>query len=99
MFWSSKVQSSDSEEKQAVELRNEKKVVDQLKKASKTAEKCLEALLRQQLYIEILEKAHFYISDGLENADLQSLADSMSQKIKGKRKKSRLIVNFDRKTK
>jgi len=86
VFWSSKVQSSDSEEKQAVELRNEKKVVDQLKKASKTAEKCLEALLRQQLYIEILEKAHFYISDGLENADLQSLADSMSQKIKGERK-------------
>ena len=83
VFWSSKVQTS-SGEKEAVELRNEKKVVDQLKKASKTAEKCLEALLRQQLYIEILEKAHFYISDGLENADLRSLADSMSQKIKGK---------------
>ena len=81
MFWSSKVQSP--EENEAVELRNEKKVVDQLKKASKTAEKCLEALLRQQLYIEILEKAHFYISDGLQNEDLQALADTMSQKIKG----------------
>lgn len=79
MFWSGKVKS----ENEAVEVRNEKKVVDQLKKAAKTAEKCLEALLRLQLYIEILEKAHFYISDGLENADLQALADSMSQKIKG----------------
>lgn len=82
MFWSGKVKS----ENEAVEVRNEKKVVDQLKKAAKTAEKCLEALLRLQLYIEILEKAHFYISDGLENTDLQALADSMSQKIKGKKK-------------
>jgi hypothetical protein len=81
VFWSGKVKS----ENEAVEVRNEKKVVDQLKKAAKTAEKCLEALLRQQLYIEILEKTHFYISDGLENGDLQALAESMSQKIKGKK--------------
>ena len=88
MFWSGKVKS----ENEAVEVRNEKKVVDQLKKAAKTAEKCLEALLRLQLYIEILEKAHFYISDGLENADLHALADSMSQKIKGIENRIVLLV-------
>ena len=78
--WSGKIKGENGA---LSEIRDEKKVLDCLRKALKTADKCLEAFVRMQLWIEILEKVHYYQSEGLENDAIKELAAAVLEKTDG----------------
>jgi len=99
--WSGKVKRENGEVK---ELQDAKKVVDCIRKALKTADKCLEAFVRMQLWIEILEKIYFYKSEGLENSSMEQLGTDIMEKTENQtvdesNNDTKILLNHFRKIK
>ncbi|KAF1766193.1 hypothetical protein GCK72_006149 [Caenorhabditis remanei] len=74
LYWHGKTLETNGEK-----LRNGKKVVDILRKSAKIAKECLEPLVQQQLFIQLLSAYTYYYEDNCPEINVDHIEELISR--------------------